>query len=49
MMEWWVPGKGADIHGVAKLVAPDSYRAWFRDLFDAVPELEFEVIEVVAD
>ena len=35
MMEFWVPGKGADIHGIAKLVAPDSYRAWFRNLFDA--------------
>jgi predicted ester cyclase len=49
MMEFWVPGKGADIHGIAKLVAPDSYRAWFRDFFAAVPDLRFEVEEVVAD
>jgi predicted ester cyclase len=49
MMEFWVPGKGADIHGIAKLVAPDSYRAWFQNFFDAVPDLLFEVEEVVAD
>jgi predicted ester cyclase len=49
MMEFWVPGKGADIHGIAKLVAPDSYRAWFQNFFAAVPDLRFEVEEVVAD
>lgn len=49
MMEFWVPGKGADIHGIAKLVAPDSYRAWFTNFFSAVPDLRFEVEEVVAD
>jgi len=49
MMEFWVPGKGATIHGVADLVAPDSYRAWFAALFAAVPDLRFEVEEVVAD
>ena len=48
-MEFWVPGKGANIHGIAELVAPDSYRAWFANLFAAVPDLEFEVEEVVAE
>lgn len=49
MMEFWVPGKGATIHGIVELVAPGSYRAWFANLFAAVPDLRFEVEEVVAD
>lgn len=49
MMEFWVPGKGADIHGLVKLVAPDSYRAWFQNLFAAIPDMRFEVLEVIAD
>ena len=49
MMEFWEPGKGANIHGLVELVVPDSYRAWFADLFAAIPDLDFEVEEVVAD
>lgn len=49
MMEFWVPGKGATIHGLAELVAPDGYRAWFANLFRAVPDLDFQVEDVVAD
>lgn len=49
MMEFWVPGKGATIHGVADLVAPDSYRAWFSNLFSAVPDLDFQVEDVVSE
>jgi len=49
MMEFWVPGKGADIHGVAKLVAPEGYRAWFSNLFAAVPDMEFQVEDVITE
>jgi predicted ester cyclase len=49
MMEFWVPGNGANIHGVVELVAPDNYHAWFSNLFAAIPDLRFEVEEVVAD
>jgi predicted ester cyclase len=49
MMEFWVPGKGANIHGLVELVAPDSYRAWFAGLFAAIPDLLFEIDEIVAD
>jgi predicted ester cyclase len=49
MMEFWVRGKGADIHGIARLVAPDNYRAWFANFFAAVPDLRFEVLEVIAE
>lgn len=44
-----MPGRGADIHGVAKLVAPDSYRAWFANLFAAVPDMAFEVEDVITE
>jgi steroid delta-isomerase-like uncharacterized protein len=49
MMKFWQPGKGARIHGIADLVAPDSYRAWFANLFAAFPDLNLVVEEVVAD
>ena len=49
MLEFWEPGKGANIHGIVDLVAPDSYRAWFANLFAAIPDLRLEVEEVVAD
>ncbi|HZA58229.1 MAG TPA: ester cyclase [Solirubrobacterales bacterium] len=49
MMVFWVPGRGANIHGLTELVAPDSYRAWFANLFAAIPDMRFEVEEVVAD
>ena len=49
MMEFWMPGKGANIHGIVDLVAPDGYRAWFANLFAAIPDIRFEVEEVVAD
>ena len=49
MMDFWVPGRGANIHGLTELVAPDSYRAWFANLFAAIPDMRFEVEEVVAD
>ena len=49
MMGFWVPGKGANIHGLVELVAPDNYRAWFANLFAAIPDLQFEVEDVVAD
>jgi predicted ester cyclase len=45
----WVPGRGATIHGLTELVAPDGYRAWFANVFAAIPDLLFEVEEVVAD
>jgi predicted ester cyclase len=49
MMEHWEPGGVGNIHGLAKLTAPDEYRRWFSEMFAAFPDLRFEVIEIVAE
>jgi predicted ester cyclase len=49
MMEHWEPGGIGHIHGIVELRAPDSYRAWFQNLFAAFPDMRFEVEEIVAD
>ena len=49
MMEFWTPGGHGHVDGVAELVAPDSYSAWFRSLFAAFPDWQFEVLSVTAE
>jgi len=49
MMEFWEPGGTGEIHGLVVLTAPHSYRAWFANLFAAVPDLRFETLDVVAE
>jgi predicted ester cyclase len=49
MMELWRPGGTGTIHGITELQAPDSYRAWFAKLFAAIPDMRFEVIDVIAE
>ena len=49
MMEFWEPGGVGDIHGVAVLTAPTTYRAWFADLFAAFPDWRFEILDLVAE
>jgi predicted ester cyclase len=49
MMEHWTPGGQGHIDGVAELVAPDSYAAWFRSLFAAFPDWQFEVLSITAE
>jgi predicted ester cyclase len=48
MMELWTPGGQGHIDGVVELVAPDSYGAWFRNLFAAFPDWQFEVLSITA-
>jgi predicted ester cyclase len=48
MIGLWEPGGVGEIHGLVELVAPDSYRAWFANLFAAVPDLRMEILEIVA-
>ena len=48
-MEHWEPGGIGNIHGLAKLTAPDEYRQWFSEMFAAFPDLRFEAIEIVAE
>lgn len=49
MVEFWEPGGVGDIHGVAVLTAPTSYREWFAELFAAFPDWTFEILDLVAE
>jgi steroid delta-isomerase-like uncharacterized protein len=49
MMEFWEPGGKGTIHGIAELRAPDTYAAWFDDMFAAMPDLRFEVLDSVSE
>lgn len=49
MMEHWTPGGRGHIVGLTELVAPDSYSAWFRTLFAAFPDWQFEVLSVTTE
>jgi len=48
MAAFWEPGGVGEIHGLVELIAPDSYRAWFAGLFQAVPDFELKVLEIIA-
>jgi glyoxylase-like metal-dependent hydrolase (beta-lactamase superfamily II)/predicted ester cyclase len=45
MVACWRPGGVDRLHGQADLVAPDGVRAWFEELFAAVPDAAMEVVE----
>jgi len=49
MMRYWKPGGEGSIHGMVALRVPDGYREWFGALFAAFPDLEFEILDVVAE
>jgi steroid delta-isomerase-like uncharacterized protein len=48
MTEFYEPGGTGEIHGLIELVVPDSYRAWFGNLFQAFPDFKFEILDVMA-
>jgi predicted ester cyclase len=49
MVGFYEPGGTGEIHGLVSLVAPDTYRAWFANLFAAFPDFRFEILDVVAE
>jgi steroid delta-isomerase-like uncharacterized protein len=49
MTACWEPGGIADIHGLAELRAPDTYREWFGSLFAAFPDFRFEILDLIAE
>jgi steroid delta-isomerase-like uncharacterized protein len=49
MMSFWEPGGVGDIHGLVELRAPDTYGAWFANLFAAVPDFRMEILELVVE
>ncbi len=42
------PGAVDQLHGLAELRVPGSFRSWFAALFAAFPDFEFEVLDVIA-
>ena len=48
MIECWAPGGIENIAPIGTLTAPDGVRAFFTELFAAVPDQKFEVLDVVA-
>lgn len=48
MEPFYEEGGTGEIHGLVELTVPGTYRAWFQNLFDAFPDFEFEVLDVVA-
>jgi steroid delta-isomerase-like uncharacterized protein len=49
MTAFYEPGGVGEIYGLVRLQVPDSYRAWFGDLFRAFPDFEMEIVEIVAE
>jgi len=49
MAACWRPGGLDRLHGQADLVAPEGVRAWFEELFAAVPDARMEVLSTTAE
>jgi predicted ester cyclase len=49
MVACWEPGGVDRLVGLAELRAPDEVRAWFANLFAAVPDFTFEVVDLVTE
>ena len=49
MMALWEQGGTGEIHGLVELRVPDTYRAWFGNLFEAFPDFRFEILDLVAE
>lgn len=49
MVACWRVGGVDRLHGQADLVAPDGVRAWFEELFAAVPDAAMEVLETTSE
>jgi steroid delta-isomerase-like uncharacterized protein len=49
MVSFYEPGGTGEIHGLVSLTVPDTYRAWFANLFAAFPDFRFEILDVVAE
>jgi steroid delta-isomerase-like uncharacterized protein len=48
MTAFWEPGGVGEIHGLTEFVAPEGYRAWFGNLFQAIPDFRLEIVEVIS-
>ena len=48
-VQTWKPGGVDDFFGMGELTAPDDIRAYFSNLFAAIPDWQFEVIDMVTE
>jgi glyoxylase-like metal-dependent hydrolase (beta-lactamase superfamily II)/predicted ester cyclase len=48
MVSWWAPGGVENIVSIGELSVPDGLRAFFGELFAALPDMTFEVLDLVA-
>jgi steroid delta-isomerase-like uncharacterized protein len=48
MTAFYEPGGTGEIYGLVKLRVPDTYRAWFGNVFRAFPDFKLEIVELVA-
>jgi steroid delta-isomerase-like uncharacterized protein len=48
MTAFYAPGGTGEIYGLVELRVPDTYRAWFGNVFLAFPDFELEIVELVA-
>jgi predicted ester cyclase len=49
MTDFYEVGGTGELHGLVELTAPDSYRAWFANLFAAFPDFHFKILDIVAE
>jgi hydroxyacylglutathione hydrolase len=49
MVACWRPGGLDRLHGQADLIAPDGVRAWFEELFGAIPDAAMEVVSTTTE
>jgi steroid delta-isomerase-like uncharacterized protein len=47
MVAPWEPGSPDVIHGVVEMRVPEDLREWFGNLFAAMPDFSFEVLDVM--
>jgi glyoxylase-like metal-dependent hydrolase (beta-lactamase superfamily II)/predicted ester cyclase len=45
----WKPGGREHVRGQVDTTAPDGLREFLRELFEAFPDLEFEIVRTIAD
>jgi predicted ester cyclase len=45
----WKPGGVENIIGLGELQVPGEYRAYFRELFEALPDFKYEVLKMVTE
>jgi steroid delta-isomerase-like uncharacterized protein len=48
MTAFYEPGGTGEIYGLVELRVPDTYRAWFGNVFSAFPDFKLEIVELIA-